>query len=206
VQTDARLDTMASIVDGFKPVNQSQDSANRDCRVYSDRLLSRFECRHWCRSRAGALPLKHSTSGTRLSRNLTLGITAKEYVWLWECRRGVGTNAIARREGVSVRRVRFGVARALSQENSDLAANSLLLPSLIPLFPVGPYTPHSSCGHYQPIPPGSRLCCMVCHCSGMDDHPALKRNLGREPIRECVPAVQRIVRETRRQRRRRLFG
>ena len=47
---------------------------------------------------------------------------------------------------------------------------------LIPLFPIGTLTPQSACPHHDTIDPGSRLCCMVCHESGMDDHPGLRRD------------------------------
>jgi hypothetical protein len=152
--------------------------------------------------------LKHKSprSSARLRWTKPLEITAKEYVWLWERRRGVATKAIAIRAGVSVRRVRFGMARALAKEKSEPTRGTLRPPTLIPLFPVGPYTPQSACGHRLPIQAGSLLCCMVCHCSGMDGHPALQRHLETEPIRETIPSVHQGVRENRRQRRLRIFG
>jgi hypothetical protein len=80
-------------------------------------------------------------------------------------------------------------------------------PRLEPLFPVGYYTPQSRCPHYGPIERGSVLCCMVCHVSGQDDHPALQLNVTAPKSREAHRAATyraRIV-ETRKQRRRRLF-
>jgi len=151
------------------------------------------------------LSRKRPGSRTRLSRTITLEIAAREYVWLWERRRGLGTKAIADREGVSIRRVRFGMARARAEEKSDPSPNTLRPPRLIPLFPVGQYTPQSSCGHPQPFPSGSVLCCMVCHRSGMDEHPALQRDSNTEPAPEQKPEP-RGKRETRRQRRERLYG
>lgn len=88
---------------------------------------------------------------------------------------------------------------------------------LVPLFPIGPFTPTSECPHRGPIPDGSLLCCMVCSASGMDGHPALKRNPETDPRPEPKPRHPRRTnmarREeaeakpaTRRQRRSRVFG
>jgi hypothetical protein len=174
--------------------------------VNGDVVTNRFENRDRRRCSNEPLSIDSRSSRRESDRTPPLEVNAKEHVWLWESRRGVNIRAIARREGASVRRVRFGLVRARAQENSKFYQNSPRLPCLIPLFPVGPYTPLSSCGHRQPIPRGSLLCCMVCHRSGMDQHPALQRDWGREPIREKSSAVQEIISETRRHRRRRLFA
>ena len=166
---------------------------------------SRYEGKHWCRSRVGAWPMKCPRAPRRMSRTLSLQVTAKEYVWLRDHRYGVATKAIASREGVSVRRVRFGLARVLAELKAEPILRPLRPPRLVPLFPIGPYTPQSSCAHRRPIRAGSLLCCMVCHRSGMDEHPALQRNFGSESIQLAV-SVQGTLHETRRQRRRRIFG
>jgi hypothetical protein len=79
-------------------------------------------------------------------------------------------------------------------------------PRLVPLFPIGPFTPAAVCPHHGPIRSGSVFCCMVCSKSGMDGHPALQRNPRTDPQPE--PRVATVVRaragETRKQRRRRL--
>ena len=108
---------------------------------------------------------------SRSTRAMSLATMAKEYIWLWDVRHGISTNEIATREGVSVRRVRFGVARARAQEKPAQPKRPFACPRLIPLFPIGPYTPQSACGHNRPIEAGSIFCCMVCHRSGVDDHP-----------------------------------
>jgi hypothetical protein len=145
---------------------------------------------------------------TRLGRGMTLEIAAKEYIWLWDLRHGVSTKAIAMNAGVSVKRVRFGVARAKAQERPCPTETALRPPPLIPFFPLGPFNPDSACGHRRPIQPGSLFCCMVCHRSGMDDHPALQRNPLTDPAPELKPPStrKRAARETRKQRRQRIYG
>jgi len=185
---------MGSIIDEPTPVGCTADRAARGGDSDGDR------------ERVSTLPRRRAGTRTRVSRTMTLEVAAREYVWLLQLRRGLGTRSIANREGVSIRRVRFGVARARAQEKSSSGQHILRPPRLIPLFPVGPYTPQSSCAHHQAIQWGSVLCCMVCHRSGMDEHPALQRDAVTEPAPEPVPSFGKISRETRRQRRQRLFG
>ena len=160
-------------------------------------------------SGSGRLPRAQS----RITREMTLEIAAKEYVWLWDRRHGCSIEAIAAREGLSVARVRFGVARAQAQQRGSASSarnTAVRPPRLVPLFPIGAYTPQSTCAHRRPIEPGSALCCMVCHTSGMDRHPALRRDPRTDPAPEPKPAapVQEAnkKRETRKERRQRLFG
>jgi hypothetical protein len=146
---------------------------------------------------------------SRLSRTtMSLQIMAREYIWLWDHRHGISTKAIAMREGVTVQRVEFGLDRAQAQEKSCANSTAIRPPRLVPLFPIGSYTPLSACGHNRPIVPGSVLCCMVCHRSGVDDHPALERDPLTEPAPEPkpAPAPKKTTRETRKQRRQRVFG
>jgi hypothetical protein len=74
-------------------------------------------------------------------------------------------------------------------------------PRLVPLFPIGPFTPQSTCPHHGPIRPGSVFCCRVCSRSGMDEHPAMKRDPRPEPR---APVPDPGARETLKERRRRL--
>jgi hypothetical protein len=153
----------------------------------------------------------------RSGRTITLATAAREYVWLWDQRHGVSTKAIAERTGLSAKRVRFGVARARAHERKAAQDFSVRNPSwavrqprLVPLFPIGSYTPQSACPHHGPIRVGSVFCCMVCHGSGMDGHPFLQRDPLHDPKPDPKPnpsrRVARPLGETRRQRRRRLFG
>ena len=157
---------------------------------------------------------------------------ARELVWLDDIRRGYSIKEIARREGVGCRRIQYGVSRA--REHGSLCCTSPgdsrhdqygrneqgtgtvekarrddpnRPPRLVPLFPVGPFTPQSACPHHGTIRSGSMFCCMVCSQSGIDDHPALKRDPRTDPRPERKAAV--FVRsggagETRKQRRRQL--
>lgn len=52
---------------------------------------------------------------------------------------------------------------------------------LVPLFPIGGFSPGSTCPHHGPLPEGSALTCMVCHRSGMDQHPAYRRDRRFDP-------------------------
>jgi hypothetical protein len=164
-------------------------------------------------SRAGAQstdrsPRKRSRPYARLGRRLTLANAAKEYVWLWDLRHGISVRAIASREGLPIRRVRFGLARAQAQEQGCGSESTVRPPRLVPLFPIGPYSPLSRCRHTRPIQSGSLLCCMICHESGMDRHPALRRDPRTDPKPEPEPTskLQTVPRETRKERRLRRFG
>jgi hypothetical protein len=144
----------------------------------------------------------------RRSRTMTLAVMAKEYIWLWDLRHGVSTKTIAMRERVPVRRVRYGVARAKAQEKSCPTETAINLPRLVPFFPIAAFTPQSPCGHRRPIRVGSVFCCMVCHRSGLDDHPALVRTPLTDPAPEPKPKPKpsKTSRETRKQRRQRVYG
>jgi hypothetical protein len=156
--------------------------------------------------------------GNPTAKAWTLEVAARDYVWLYDFRHGVGPGEIAAREGVTVRQVREGLerARALDRNGSkDSPIGSLRSGRLddigfrlIPLLPVGALTPQSACPHHDSIERGSRLCCMVCHASGMDDHPGLRREPLTDPSPEPAPAVDVAVssksgksKETRKQRR-----
>ena len=155
---------------------------------------------------------------------LTLGVAARDYIWLYDFRHGINDYEIAARNGVTVRQVRSGLERAreldrkLTKDNilEDLKPGRLddLGFRLTPLFPIGAFTPQSSCPHHKSLKPGTRLCCMVCHASGMDDHPGLRSDRQvdpspepePEPASDVEPAPAVAAPETRKQRRRRQFA
>jgi len=154
---------------------------------------------------------------------------ARELVWLDDVRRGYSIKGIARREGLGCRRIQHGVSRArergnlsrireyhssneLHEWNGEITASAGRVvrddpnrpPRLVPFFPIGAFTPRSACPHRGPIRAGSVFCCMVCSRSGVDDHPALKRDPRTDPRPERrAAALVRVagVRETRKQRR-----
>ena len=156
---------------------------------------------------------------------MSLPVAAMEYVWLYDHRRGISLRTLAERDGVSIERVQFGLDRAKALEircsGEEEPGNSGRRDepefALIPLFPIGSFTPQSSCAHREPIEKGSRFCCMVCHASGMDDHPGLRREPKPKQACGAAPdpmkgiAVTAVVSkadraETRKQRRRRQFS
>lgn len=138
-----------------------------------------------------------------------------ESFWLEEVREGASPRTIAQRERVSLRRVQLGVSRArlreLAKARSAAAtaasarrwdyegtsAEARMVPRLIPLFPIESFTPTSTCGHHRPIRTGSRFCCMVCHTSGMDDHPGLKRDPRTDPAPEPKDDKEQTEAQTR---------
>lgn len=160
-----------------------------------------------------------AVAGTSTAGAWTLEVAARDYIWLYDFRHGVGLSEIAAREGVTVRQVREGLerARALdrnrSKDNPIESLKSSRLDDigfrLMPLFPIMALTPQSACPHHDSIERGSRLCCMVCHASGMDDHPGLRRDPLIDPSPEPAPAPAAVSskpgksRENRKQRRRR---
>ena len=160
--------------------------------------------------------------GSRSDRPMSLATAAREYIWMYDIEHGLSPKEIAVREGLSVRRIRFGVERARQLENRSSQNIHLTRegrvarnPLLIPLFPVGAYTPQSSCPHRDPIEKGSAFCCMVCHRSGMDEHPALQRDPLTDPLpesktepipRSTLMAKSNESRPTRKERRRRKFA
>jgi hypothetical protein len=147
-------------------------------------------------------------SESMASRPMSLASLAMEYIWLWDVRHGISINEIALREGFTSRRVHYGVARARGLERNSSADDVIRIPTLVPLFPLGHFTPLSACRHHGPIEPGSLFCCVVCHCSGIDDHPGLQRDPLTDPTPEPKPkpAPKKTARETRKARRQRVFA
>jgi hypothetical protein len=132
----------------------------------------------------------------------------------WSLGRSESADKDVVRGGVCAQKTPLSLARRFSRQSRRFYRDVQRPPRLVPLFPVGDYTPHSICGHHGPIERGSLFCCMICHRSGHDDHPALQgltSALLSCSDRRCdCPSNTRsdgkCVFETRRQRRQRLFG
>lgn len=154
---------------------------------------------------------RNNSRDTTSALTLTLRTAAREYVWLYDQRHGMSAQEIADRDHISLIRVRFGLARAratdgLSRETSS--ERSLRAPRLIPMFPIGFYSPQSTCPHGRLMRRGSLFCCMICHRSGIDGHPALQRSPASDPKPEPKPerVPKKQARETRKQKRERIYG
>lgn len=106
----------------------------------------------------------------RRTRDTTLRTAAQEYIWLYDRRHGIGITEIAQRSGVNTDAVKQGLKRARQVEQaadlSPLREPTESYRRLIPLFPVGPFTPESACPHRDPLAPDSPFVCMTCHQSG----------------------------------------
>ncbi len=144
-------------------------------------------------------------------RTIDLATAAMETHWLAEIRSGKSTTQeIATRETLSERRVRFGAARARSLESSSSSVTVVYRPPrLEPLFPIRSWTPQSPCPHYGRMRRGSIFCCMVCHRSGVDGHPALQRTPADMPRNEPLAPVVKVEKpaeETRKVKRARRFS
>lgn len=152
-------------------------------------------------------------------------LTARDALWLSWREDGRSAAEIAERAGVSRQLVnrRLRVAEATRAESVSADSDPSPPPrdpwwlELVPLFPIGPFTPASECPHRGPIREGSLLCCMVCSASGRDGHRALRRDPATDPRPEPEPAEEaddaddagpkpRSNPETRRERRRRKFA
>lgn len=161
---------------------------------------------------------------------MTLESAARDYVWLLDFRRGIACQKMAAEAGLTVGDVREGIERAQKLEAqcsgdswlADLQSSRGAGPAfrLIPMFPIGEFTPQSTCPHGGPLQRGSTICCMVCHASGMDGHPSLRHDPATDPRPESgseteialTPAADASPlstnarrRETRLERRRRMY-
>jgi hypothetical protein len=129
-------------------------------------------------------------------------------------RQNVGATGKAGHEGVNTQEIRSSLVWRCSQQSRSFCRDVQRPPRLVPLFPVGIYTPQSVCAHHGPIQRGSLFCCMICHKSGHDDHPAVQDisspSLSINQKRcECLPNTPSSGKpnlETRKQRRQRMYG
>src|SRR4051812_254617 len=111
----------------------------------------------------------------------------------WTCRE------IGQEHDIPTATIYGSIARARLAETP--AGPQVPCPRLVPLWPIDSLTPASPCPHHGPIRRDSVFFCVVCHQSGQDHHPALKRTPGTDPRPEPKPAPPVEPRRTRRQRR-----
>jgi hypothetical protein len=118
---------------------------------------------------------------------------------------GLSVDRLAGRFHLSIRSVESILAGARSDRERSRSGPPPRAPKLVPLFPVGAFTPDSPCPHYGPIKAGSNLACMVCGKSGRDGHPALVIHKGEEqPPDPRIAKNTQSSRESRRRLRSRL--
>ena len=73
---------------------------------------------------------------------------------------------------------------------------------MVPMFPITSFVKDSACPHHGPIRPGSLFVCMICHQSGADDDPALKRSPLTDPKLEPKPTAAPLTTERKKDGRR----
>ena len=121
----------------------------------------------------------------------------RDRAYLSALRCGMTVREIARKHNAGVRTIYEGIGRARLAEKP--AGPEPRQPRLEPLFPVDSYTPRSACPHHGPIMPGSVFVCMICHSSGADAHPAMRRHTS-DPRPDPRPKVSTRP-KTRKERR-----
>ncbi len=128
-----------------------------------------------------------------MARRSAQRFDVRHLVWLKRQEAGWSVKDIAADAGVSVRSAQLGLKlardRASRAANADAAPSRPVLPwwRMRPTFPIGAFTRESKCPHHGPIRPGSDLVCMVCHGSGLDDHPGMVRDAATDPRPEPKP-------------------
>ncbi len=98
-----------------------------------------------------------------------------EFFWLAAVQQGISMSSIAKTFKVSwntvERRIRF--------------ARTTYIPNLEIVIPFD-LTPKAACTH-PPIEVGDKVYCVLCHQTGIEDHPLLKRDPKNEPRRDKKP-------------------
>jgi hypothetical protein len=124
-------------------------------------------------------------------------------------RMGKTIETIALLCGVGLATVHKGIAAAKNRQRQAVQPEPVetaaprqpaWVREMTPMFPIVSFVPGVACPHKGPIPRGSRFVCAVCHQSGMDAHPALRRDLATEPQPEPKPE-RTTIKLSRRQKR-----
>ena len=106
--------------------------------------------------------------------------TRRDLAYLKLVRAGTPVPQVAKKFRVTAKTVYNGLERARLAEKPTLLAIPRP-PRLELLSPITPLVPQSECPHRGPMKRGSVFVCAVCHASGMDHHPALRRDPRTDP-------------------------
>jgi hypothetical protein len=124
-------------------------------------------------------------------------------------RMGKTIETIALLCGVGLATVHKGIAAAKNRQRQAVQPEPVetaaprqpaWVREMVPMFPIKALDDQSVCPHNGPIARGSRFVCMICHASGMDAHPALRRDAATEPKPEAKPE-RTTIKLSRRQKR-----
>lgn len=91
---------------------------------------------------------------------------------LAHARRGEDPRDLAKQMGVSKSTMYAAISRAQLREEATRRPKD---PAVELLFPPINFAPNSPCPHCGAIKEGDEVCCMVCHQTGIEDHPAFDR-------------------------------
>jgi hypothetical protein len=131
----------------------------------------------------------------------------RRFTWLARSDSGQSTRSIAQEYSLSQRTIQHEIKLAKEEVTAFVESRRLMrVPKLVLFFPINGLFPFSRCRHdVVPLPHSTKLCCAICHRSGVDNHPALQRHPRFEPRPDPVPRLKIIhANATRRQRRARL--
>lgn len=121
-------------------------------------------------------------------------LIARDYEWLRAFEAGATAAEIARKWRVNARTVEKRLAAAREAEANaryEADAEPPWVGWIVPLFPIGAFTPQSTCAHKGEIKRGSYFYCPCegCHKSGMDHRAALRRDPRTDPKPEPRPSA-----------------
>jgi hypothetical protein len=109
-------------------------------------------------------------------------VSRRDRKYLDLIRAGNPIRDIARKYHVTTKTVYNGLERARLAERPSTRTIPRP-PKVEPIFGCKAWSPQTACDdiHHGPIQHGSSCCCMVCSRSGMDHHPALRRDPRTDP-------------------------
>jgi hypothetical protein len=131
----------------------------------------------------------------------TSSTVKQDRLFLKARRGGMSCRDIARRFGVkSVKTVYNGIERARLLERPAGTEHGKT-PTLVPMYPLTPLTPRSTCPHLGPLRKGSCFYCEICGKSGCDHMPIFRRHPLTDPKPERKVRPKPAPKLTRKQKR-----